>query len=324
MDLVTIGSSPLRIAPLAFGGNVFGWTLDQQQSFTMLDAFLDRGFNCIDTADCYARFVPGMEGGESETVIGNWLAQGGGRRERIVLCTKVGISMGPGLEGLSAAYIEKAVEASLRRLRTDYIDLYISHREDPDTPIEETLGAYQKLIEAGKIRVIGASNYSGAGLAEALKVSKETGLPRYQSLQPLYNLYDREAYEQGLQKLCVDNDVSVFPYFALASGFLAGKYRTEADLEGQNRASFVRRYLDDRGRRILAAMDRIAGERAVPLSRIALAWLLTRPGITAPVASASSLSQLDAMAEGVSLVLSQEEKDLLEEASRYDMAAQAG
>ncbi|MGE4431788.1 MAG: aldo/keto reductase [Sphingobium sp.] len=317
MDHVTIGSSPLRIAPLVFGGNVFGWTLDQQQSFAMLDAFVDRGFNCIDTADCYARFA-GMEGGESETAIGNWFAQGGGRRERVVLCTKVGFSMGPGLKGLSAAYIEKAVESSLRRLRTDYIDLYISHQDDADTPLEETLGAYQKLIAAGKVRAIGASNYSGARLAEALELSKTTDLPRYESLQPLYNLYDRETYEQDQQQVCVEQGVSVFPYFALASGFLAGKYRTEADFEGQTRASITRRYLDERGLRILAAMDRIAGERAITLPQIALAWLLTRPGVTAPVASATSLTQLEAMAGGVDLILSPEERQLLEEASRFD------
>lgn len=289
----------------------------------MLDAFLDYGFNCIDTADCYSRFVPGLEGGESETVIGNWFAQGGGRRERIILCTKVGLEMRPGLKGLSPAYIEQAVDASLRRLRTDYIDLYISHRDDPDTPIEETLDAYRKLIAIGKIRAIGASNFSAARLTESLRVSRTKGLPRYQSLQPLYNLHDRQAYESETQKLCVDNGLSVFPYFALASGFLTGKYRVETDFDGQDRAFLTRRYLDDRGRRILAAMDRIGRARGVPLAQIALAWLLTRPGVLAPVASATRISQLDAMAGAMTMNLTGEECRLLDEASRPDVEAEA-
>lgn len=321
MEQVSIGSSPLRIARIAFGGNIFGWTVDEKQSFTLIDAFLDRGFNCIDTADYYSRFAEGLDGGESETVIGNWLAQGGGRRDRIVLCTKVGLEMGPGKQGLSAAYIAEAVDACLRRLQTDHIDLLISHRDDPDTPIEETLGAYQKLIDAGKVRAIGASNFSAERLAESLKVSEQSGLPRYQSLQPLYNLYDRFSYEGALQDVCVENKLSVFPYFALASGFLSGKYRTEADYEGQERAFLTRRYLDERGLRILGAMDAVAAKHGVKLPPVALAWLLTRPGVTAPVASATSIAQLDTMAQAVSLKLDADDLASLDRASQADPVA---
>jgi aryl-alcohol dehydrogenase-like predicted oxidoreductase len=293
MKRVNIGSTGIEIAPLAFGGNIFGWTVDEKQSFELLDAFTDRGFNCVDTSDVYSRFVPGLQGGESETIIGSWFAQGGGRRERTILCTKVGIEMGPGLSGLSRAYIRQAVEASLRRLKTDYIDLYISHMPDPATPIEETLAAYDELIRQGKVRAIGASNYSPEGLTQALGASREKGLPAYQSLQPLYNLYDREAYENALESVCEKNSLSVFPYFALASGFLTGKYRQAAAGRNPTRESFVGRYLNDRGNRILTAMDAVAAETQLTLAQIALAWLLSRPTVTAPVASATSLRQLE-------------------------------
>jgi aryl-alcohol dehydrogenase-like predicted oxidoreductase len=318
LERVEIGASGLKIAPLVLGGNVFGWTADQATSFAILDAFVDRGFEAIDTADVYARFAPGLEGGESETVIGDWLAQGGGRRERIVLCTKVGMEMGPGLKGLSAGYIESAVERSLKRLRTDRIDLYISHQDDPDTPLEETLHAYERLIRAGKVRAIGASNYSAERLAAALETSERTGLPRYQSLQTLYNLYDRSQYESGLEELCVRKGLSVFPYFALASGFLTGKYRSAADVEGKPRAALVHRYLDARGRRILAAMDAIAAERGVSMVQLALAWLLARPSVAAPVASATSLRQLEQLLAAVDLRLSPDEL------ARLDSASEAG
>ncbi len=319
VDQVEIGASGLKIAPLVFGGNVLGWTADEKTSFAILDAFVDRGFNAIDTADVYSRFAPGLEGGESETVIGNWLAQGAGRRERIVLCTKVGLEMGPDQKGLSAAYIARAVEASLRRLRTDRIDLYITHRDDPTVPLEETLGAYQRLVEAGKVRAIGASNYSADRLAEALAASDRIGAPRYQSLQPLYNLYDRGEYEGALEDLCVKNGLSVFPYFALASGFLTGKYRDPKDGEGTVRGSITKRYLDARGFRILAAMDAISADRGVSLAQIALAWMLARPSVTAPIASATSLGQLDQLLSAVALRLTPEELASLDTASAREL-----
>jgi aryl-alcohol dehydrogenase-like predicted oxidoreductase len=319
---VQIGSSSLRIARIVLGGNVFGWTVNQRSSFELLDAFVDRGFNCIDTADVYARFAPGCQGGESESVIGNWLAQGGCRRQRIVLCTKVGVEMAPGEKGLSEQYIERAVEASLRRLRTDYIDLYYSHRDDPATPLAQTLGVYDRLIRAGKVRAIGASNYCAERLAEALEVSRDAALPQYACLQPLYNLYDRGTFEGGLQQLCVARELSVMPYCALASGFLSGKYRAEADFEGRDRSFLTRRYLDARGLRILAAMDLIAAERQVSLVQIALAWLLSRPGVTAPIASATSLVQLEDVLTAVQVQLSSQELAQLETASGADLALQ--
>lgn len=318
VERVEIGASGMRIAPLVLGGNVFGWTADQPTSFAILDAFVDRGFDAIDTADVYSRFAPGLEGGESETMIGDWLAQGGGRRERVVLCTKVGMEMGPGQKGLSAGYIEKAVEDSLRRLRTDRIDLYISHQDDADTPLEETLAAYERLINAGKVRAIGASNYSAERLAAALETSEQRGLPRYQSLQTLYNLYDRGQYESGLEALCVRQGLSVFPYFALASGFLTGKYRSASDLKGKARGGLVRRYLDTRGQRILGAMDAVAADRGLSMVQLALAWLLARPSVAAPVASATNLSQLDQLLTAVEVRLTSEDLARLDEASRAD------
>jgi aryl-alcohol dehydrogenase-like predicted oxidoreductase len=316
VELKAVGSTSLKVAPLVFGGNVFGWTADKQRSFELLDVFVGSGFNCIDTADVYSRFAPGLTGGESESVIGEWLAREPGRREKIVLCTKVGMEMGPGRKGLSAAYIERAAEASLRRLRTDRIDLYISHVDDPDTPLEETLRAYERLARAGKVRAIGASNYSADRLELALQASKSLGVPAYQSLQPLYNLYDREAYEGSLAQVCRTHDLAVFPYFALASGFLTGKYRDRAALAGRARGEFVARYLDDRGMRLLAALDRIASGRGRPLAQIALAWLLARPGITAPIASATTRKQLEEILAAVDIRLRPEEVLQLDTASR--------
>jgi len=307
MELKAIGSTSLKVAPMAFGGNVFGWTADKRQSFELLDVFVGQGFTCIDTADVYSRFAPGLAGGESESILGEWLTRGPGRREKIVLCTKVGMEMGPGQKGLSADYIESAAEASLRRLRADYIDLYISHVDDPDTPLEETLRAHERLICAGKVRAIGASNYSADRLELALQTSKSLGVSAYQSLQPLYNLCDRKAYEGPLAQVCRTHELAVFPYFALASGFLTGKYRDKAALVGRARGDFVARYLDDHGARVLAALDGIATDRHRPLAQIALAWLLAQPGITAPIVSATTRQQLEEILPAVEIRLRPEE-----------------
>jgi aryl-alcohol dehydrogenase-like predicted oxidoreductase len=323
VKMVPIGSSAIKIVPLVFGGNVFGWTTDEARSFQLLDAFFDAGFNCIDTADVYARFIPGMEGGESETVIGRWFEQRPGRRKQMVVCTKLGLEMGPGQSGLSAAYVRRAAEASLRRLRTDYIDLYISHAEDPHTPVEETLGAYADLIREGKIRAIGASNHGADGLAKALQASRDHGLPRYESLQPLYNLYERTNFEGPLERVCADADLSVFPYFSLASGFLTGKYRSAADAVGADREGFVGKYFNERGHRILTAMDGVAKETGYTLSQIALVWLLSRPTVTAPIASATTLSQLNEMIKVVDLRLTAEQLSALDATGSPDRAPAA-
>ncbi|MFZ0500946.1 MAG: aldo/keto reductase [Steroidobacteraceae bacterium] len=315
MELKAVGSTPLKVAPIVFGGNVFGWTADRKQSFELLDVFVANGFNCVDTANVYSRFAPGLAGGESESLIGEWLIRGPGRREKLVLCTKVGMEMAPAERGLSAAYIERAAEASLKRLRTDRIDLYISHVDDPDTPLEETLGAYDRLIRAGKVRAIGASNYSADRLGLALSASKSLGVPGYQSLQPLYNLYDRDTYEGALAQVCHAHGLAVFPYFALASGFLTGKYRDKATLAGSARSDFVARYLDDHGLRVLAALDTVASARQRPLAQIALAWLLARPGVTAPIASATSRKQLEEILPAVEIRLRPEEIRQLDIAS---------
>ena len=266
-----LGRSGLEIAPLAFGGNVFGWTIDEPTSFKLLDAFVAQGLNLIDTADVYSRWKPGNKGGESETVIGNWLRQGGGRREKVLVATKVGMEMGPTDKGLSRSYILRSADASLRRLRTDRIDLYQAHQDDPDTPLEETLGAFADLMKQGKVRAIGASNYTAARLAEALRTSRERGLPRYESLQPLYNLYDRAPFESELEPLCLKEHVGVISYFSLAKGFLSGKYRSEKDLGKSVRGSGVKDYLNDRGFRILAALDEVSRRHKSTPARVALA-----------------------------------------------------
>jgi len=298
-----LGGTPFTIAPLIFGGNVFGWTADEATSFALLDRFVDAGFNAIDTADVYSGWIEGNKGGESETIIGNWLAQGGGRRDRIVLATKVGMEMGPDRKGLARGYILRAVEDSLRRLRTDRIDLYQSHQADDTVPIEETLRAYEDLIQSGKVRAIGASNYEAAALAEALDVSEGQGLPRYEALQPWYNLYDRSDYEGETERLCEARGLGVIPYFGLASGFLSGKYRSEADLAGRPRAYRVKNYLNPRGLRILDALDAVGAELNASDAQVALAWLMARPGITAPIASATSIAQLDELMEAAALKL---------------------
>lgn len=292
MTTRTLGPSGIRIAPLALGGNVFGWTIDEATSFRVLDAFVDGGFNLIDTADVYSRWAPGNQGGESETIIGRWLKTTG-NRSKVVIATKVGMEMGPGEKGLSATYIRRAVERSLNRLQVDTIDLYQSHQDDESTPLEETLGAFGELIATGKVRAIGASNYSAARLAEALRVSREKNMPRYVSLQPGYNLYDRAGYETDLEPLCRAEGLAVIPYYSLAAGFLTGKYRSAADLGQSARGAKVKNYLNDRGFKILAALDRVAERHNSTPGKVALAWLLAQPTITAPITSATSGEQLN-------------------------------
>jgi aryl-alcohol dehydrogenase-like predicted oxidoreductase len=313
-----LGGSGLEISPLVFGGNVFGWTVDDSTAFSLLDAFVAGGFNCIDTADVYSNFVPGNKGGESEATIGRWL-RARGRRDDVVLATKVGNSMGGDRKGLSKRYIAQAVEDSLSRLQTDYIDLYQAHRDDPNTPLEETFEAFDALIKSGKVRVIGASNYTGARLAEALRVSNQTGLPRFHTLQPLYNLYDRSNYETDLEPVCLDGALGVMPYFALASGFLTGKYRSKEDLNKSKRGAFVANKLDARGLRILAALDQVSAELHSTPTRVALAWLLARPSITAPIASATSLSQLEELFASTRLEMSAAAIERLNSASATEI-----
>lgn len=311
-----LGNSDLEIAPLAFGGNVFGWTADEKMSFKLLDAFVDAGFNLVDTADMYSRWAPGNRGGESETVIGKWLRTGG-KREKVLIATKVGKEMGPDRKGLSRSYILKAVEDSLRRLNTDIIDLYQSHDDDTQTPLEESLEAYHRLVKEGKVRFIGASNYDAARLEQALQASEKQGCPRYQSLQPLYNLYDRAPFEKELEPLCRRRNVGVISYFSLASGFLSGKYRSKDDLADRARADMVKKYLDERGMRILAALDQVAENEGLTPAKVALAWLIARPSVTAPIASATTLEQLQELIEATTVELDRSSMDLLNEASAY-------
>jgi aryl-alcohol dehydrogenase-like predicted oxidoreductase len=309
-----LGNSGLEVAPLAFGGNVFGWTADEPASFALLDAFVAAGFNLIDTADVYSRWVQGHSGGESETIIGKWLKRSG-NRAKVVIATKVGKEMGPNSKGLSKKYILQAVEESLRRLQTNTIDLYQSHADDPDTPLEETLEAYEQLIKQGKIRAIGASNYSALRLAESLRVSEQTGLPRYESLQPLFNLYDRVDYEKELEPLCRQKGLGVISYFSLASGFLTGKYRSEDDLSKRARADMVKKYLNERGFRIIEALDKVAQQHNLTPVKVALAWLISHPSITAPIASATNLEQLNELIEATTIELDSSAIDLLNQAS---------
>lgn len=291
MEKRQLGQSSLHVTPITFGGNVFGWTADEKTSFSLLDGFVGAGFNFIDTADVYSRWHPGNTGGESEVIIGNWLKARGGR-EKIVLATKLGIEMGPGKKGLSRKYMMQAVEDSLRRLQTDYIDLYQSHRDDPETPIEETLSAYAELIKQGKVREVGASNFSAERMAESLKVSTEKGLPRYQSLQPQYSLVERTEFEGPLEELCLREKIGVIGYYSLASGFLTGKYRSKADMEGRLRGARVEKYLNDYGFGVVAALDDVAKRYNVKPGQVAIAWLIARPSVTAPIASATNLDQL--------------------------------
>ncbi|HEK4044216.1 TPA: aldo/keto reductase [Pseudomonas aeruginosa] len=311
-----LGNSGLEIPALVFGGNVFGWTADESTSFRLLDALLDAGLNCIDTADVYSRWVPGHQGGESETLIGKWLKRTG-KRDRMVIASKVGMDMGNGHKGLSAAYIEQALERSLRRLQTDYLDLYQSHTDDPHTDLEETLSTYGELIKKGKVRVIGASNYDARRLLEARQVSARLNLPSYQSLQPEYNLYDRADYETNLEPTVEELGIGVISYYSLASGFLSGKYRNQADTAWRARGEKVKGYLNERGVAILAALDEVAEQYNANPTQVALAWLIARPTVTAPIASATSLEQLDDLIAATHLKLDEQAIHRLDSASAY-------
>jgi len=314
MEKRELGNSGLKVAPLALGGNVFGWTVHEPMASKLLDAFVEAGFNLIDTADMYSTWVPGNKGGESETIIGNWLRRSG-KRDKVVIATKVGMEMGPNKKGLSKRYILSAVEDSLKRLQIDCIDLYQSHADDPETPLEETLEALESLVAAGKVRAVGASNYSAERLTRALQVSDQRGYPSYQCLQPEYNLYDRAGYENALEAVCLERGLGVIPYYSLASGFLTGKYRSESDLSKSIRGQGIKKYLNDRGFRILEALDRVAEQHDSVPAKVALAWLIARPSITAPIASATNLEQLSDLVEAANLKLDKASVELLNQAS---------
>jgi aryl-alcohol dehydrogenase-like predicted oxidoreductase len=309
-----LGKSNLEIAPLIFGGNVFGWTVDEPSSFKLLDAFLDAGFNCVDTADVYSRWKPGNSGGESEAIIGNWF-KARGNRAKVILASKCGLELAPDKKGLSKAYIVRAVEDSLKRLKTDYIDLYQSHRDDPETPVEETMEAHAQLVKAGKIRVVGASNFAAGRLKASLDASAKAGIPRYETLQPLYSLVERKELEGPLQDLCVAETISVIPYYSLASGFLTGKYRTEADLAGKARSAGAGKYLNAKGLGVLKALDAAAAKHQATPAQVALAWLLAQPAVAAPIASATTLEQLADILKAPALKLDAETLGALDKAS---------
>ncbi len=313
--LRSLGKTGLQLEPLVLGGNVFGWTIDEKRSFELLDAYVDGGFSAIDTADSYSTWVPGHQGGESEAVIGNWLRANPGKRQKVLIFTKVGSDMGGGRKGLSAGWIERAVEDSLRRLQVDVIDLYQSHWPDPQTPIEETLGAYEKLLRAGKVRAIGASNLDAAQLQHALEVARERHLPAYATLQPQYNLYDREGFEGELRDLCLEAGLGVITYFSLASGFLSGKYRSKDDFSKSPRGAGMSKYMNPRGERILKALDSVAARQGAAPAEVALAWVIAQPGVTAPIASATDRSQLASLLKATRLKLSEEDLRALNSAS---------
>ncbi len=310
-----LGNSTLEVAPLTFGGNVFGWTADQAMSHRLLDGFVDAGFNFIDTADVYSRWHTGNRGGESEIIIGNWLAARG-NRDKVIIATKLGMDMGGGNVGLSRQYMMRAVDNSLTRLRTDYIDLYQAHRDDANTPLEETLSAFQTLIQQGKVRVIGASNYSAPRLAEALATSKKLGLPRFETHQPQYSIVERTEFEGPLQDLCVQENLSVIGYYSLASGFLTGKYRAQADTAGRLRGARVDKYLNDKGFGVLRALDGIAASHNAKPGQVALAWLLARPAVAAPIVSATNREQLAEMVAAPAITLSTAEIASIDAASK--------
>ncbi len=312
-----LGKSGLTVAPLALGGNVFGWTIDEKTSFQVLDAFVDAGFDLIDTANVYSAWKPGNQGGESEAIIGKWL-KASGKQDKVLIATKVGMKMGDGTEGLSRENILRSVEASLRRLQIEHIDLYQSHKDDPETPLEETLAAYDTLIKQGKVRTIGASNYDAARLSDALAVSAENGLPAYVSLQPEYNLYDRQGFEEELEPLCLEAELGVIGYYSLASGFLSGKYRSEADLGKSARGKGIgKKYLNERGLAILEALDEVSAVNCTTPAVIALAWLMQRPSVTAPIASATSVEQLADLVKAAEIELSKDDVAKLDRASAY-------
>jgi aryl-alcohol dehydrogenase-like predicted oxidoreductase len=325
MESRELGHSGIKVPTLCLGGNVFGWTADEARSFELLDALLESGLNFVDTADVYSHWAPGNHGGESETILGKWFKTRG-NRDRVILATKVGMPMGEAKQGLSKKYIRQAVEDSLRRLQSSYIDLYQSHRDDESTPQEETLGIYAELIAEGKVRAIGASNFSATRLQSALEASRQYGLPRYESLQPEYNLYDRAGYETSLEGVCVKNGLGVISYFSLASGFLSGKYHSGEEAARVPRAGILKKYFSPRGMRILGALDEVAleevahGVKATP-AQVALAWLMARPGITAPIASATTVEQLHELVESTRLELAPDAIEKLSMASAETVAA---
>lgn len=315
MEKRQLGRSSLKFAPLAFGGNVFGWTVDERTAFTLLDAFTAAGFTFIDTANSYSRWVPGNKGGESETIIGNWM-NARGNRANVIVATKVGSDIGQGHRDISRAHIIGAVEDSLRRLRTDYIDLYQTHWDVESTPVEETLEAHARLVDEGKVRWIGASNFSSQRLRASLDASARLGYHRYESVQPVYNLYDREEFENSLEPLCANEHLGVICYYSLASGFLTGKYRKESDLGGSARANGVKKYMNDRGFRILSALDEVSKECSSSQASVALAWLLAKPAVTAPIVSATSLAQLKDIIGATELRLTRDSMARLDEAGK--------
>jgi aryl-alcohol dehydrogenase-like predicted oxidoreductase len=315
MQTRRLGKSDIHVTPICFGGNVFGWTADEATSFALLDALVERGLNFVDTADVYSRWVPGNTGGESEAIIGRWLKTRGGR-DRVVIATKVGMDMGDGKSGLAPKYIFQAVDASLKRLQTDYIDLYQSHRDDETVDIEAVLETYAKLIEQGKVRAIGASNFSAERLGKALDFADKDGYPRYQTIQPEYSLYARASYEADLEPLALEREVSCIGYFSLANGFLTGKYRSEADLTKSKRGErSAGKYLNERGFRILKALDKVAHEADSTIASVSLAWLIAKPTVAAPIASATSLAQLEDLIAAPSVELSADAMAILDEAS---------
>ena len=309
-----LGRSGVEIAPLVFGGNVFGWTVDESRAPSLLDRFVDGGLNAIDTADVYSRWVPGNRGGESETIIGKWLKRAPSRRSQVVIITKVGSDMPGKGKGLSRSHILASVDDSLARLQTEYIDVYLAHRPDAGTPIEETLRAFEELRRLGKVRAIGGSNYDAAGLSKALAAASEKSLPRYEVMQPEYNLYDRDSYDGPLRELCMKEGLGVITYYSLASGFLSGKYRSKADLGKSKRGEGIADYLDERGERILRALDTVAARRKAKPAEVALAWLIARPGVTAPIASATSPEQVESLIRATQVSLDAEDLALLEKA----------
>ncbi|MEJ7823684.1 MAG: aldo/keto reductase [Chitinophagaceae bacterium] len=316
MEKKQLGNSGIAVAPLAFGGNVFGWTIDEPASFKLLDAFVDAGFNLIDTADTYSRWKPGNVGGESETIIGNWMKQRG-NRGKVIVATKLGSDMGNNKKGLSKKYMMEAVEASLKRLQTDHIDLYQSHFDDTATTVGETMDGYAALVKQGKVRAIGASNMSLERLKQSVEYSEANGLPRYETLQPLFNLYDRQAFEKEFQPYCLEKNISVINYYSLASGFLTGKYRTENDLSKSARGDGNKKYMNERGFKILAALDIVAKRYNSNPATVSLAWLIAQPSIAAPIASATNIAQLNDLIASVELQLDIEAMDVLNKASAY-------
>jgi aryl-alcohol dehydrogenase-like predicted oxidoreductase len=322
MEKRKLGFGGPEVPVVCLGGNVYGWTLPEPETFRQLHAALDVGLNFVDTADVYSRWAPGNKGGESETIIGNWFAKTGKRKD-VILATKVGMEMSEGKMGLNAAYIRQAVEQSLQRLQTDYIDIYQAHKDDSETPLEETLGAFDELVKQGKVRYIGASNYSGARLAKALETSRKHGYASYISLQPHYNLVERRDYESDLLPVVEKYQLGVIPYFSLAAGFLTGKYRSQQDTEKAARGSMVQKYLNDWGFAVVAALDEVANAHGSTPARVALAWLLAQPGITAPIASATNEKQLVDLAEAAKLKLDAESIQRLNKVSARENAAEA-